>query len=335
METVKIIECPRDAWQGLPHVIPTDIKVTYLLRLIKAGFRHLDAVSFVSPKYVPQMADSEAVMATLMSVDLHGLRPLPPPWSASDLAIGASRLPSGPGAPPRPPAAQLPEVIGIVVNEQGLERALKTPGVSTIGYPYSVSANFRRQNANMSLSESRALVGKLQAATKAAGRKLVVYISMAFGNPYGEPWGPEIVEDALVWLKRIGVETISLADTVGHATPQEVGDLFRQLKGAAKGIELGAHLHSRPDGAAEKVLAAYQAGCRRFDSTLTGLGGCPFAADELVGNIATEVVVSTLHAHGATTGIEPWALLSAVEATMEIRRQYGERETTNTQRPHA
>jgi len=335
MERVKIVECPRDAWQGLPHVIPTDVKVTYLLRLIKAGFRHLDAVSFVSPKYVPQMADSEAVMTNLMSTDLHGLRPLPPPWAASDLAIGAARLPAGPGAPPRPPAAQLPEVIGIVVNEQGLERALKTPGVSTVGYPYSVSANFRRQNANMSLSESRALVGKLQAATKAAGRKLVVYISMAFGNPYGEPWGLEIVEDALVWLKGIGVDTISLADTVGHAAPEEVGDLFRQLKSAAKGIELGAHLHSRPDGAAEKVLAAYEAGCRRFDSTLTGLGGCPFAANELVGNIATEVVVSTLHAHGAVTGIEPWALLSAVEATMEIRKQYAERDTRDTQRPQA
>ncbi len=207
--------------------------------------------------------------------------------------------------------------------------------MSTIGYPYSVSANFRRQNANMSLSESRALVGKLQAATRTAGRKLVVYVSMAFGNPYGEPWGSEIVEDALVWLKGIGVETISLADTVGHAKPEEVGDLFHQLKGASRGIELGAHLHSRPDGAAEKVLAAYEAGCRRFDSTLTGLGGCPFAADELVGNIATEVVVSTLHAHGATTGIEPWALLSAVEATMEIRKQYGERDTRDAQRPLA
>jgi hydroxymethylglutaryl-CoA lyase len=337
METVKIVECPRDAWQGLPHVIPTDVKVTYLLRLFRAGFRHLDAVSFVSPTYVPQMADSEAVMANLMSADLHGLRPLPPPWAASDLAIGAARLPTGPGAPPRPPAAaaQHPEVIGIVVNEQGLERALKTPGVTTIGYPYSVSANFRRQNANMSLSESRALVGKLQAASTTAGRKLVVYISMAFGNPYGEPWGPEIVRDALVWLKGIGVKTVSLADTVGHATPEEVGDLFRQVREAAKGVELGAHLHSRPDGSAEKVLAAYEAGCRRFDSTLTGLGGCPFAADELVGNIATEVVVSTLHAHGATTGIEPWALLSAVEATMEIRRQYAEHDTRDTQRPRA
>jgi len=333
MEQVKIVECPRDAWQGLPHVIPTEVKVTYLLRLIRAGFKHIDAVSFVSPKYVPQMADSEAVMTNLLGVDLRGLRPLPPLPAASDLAIGSARLPIGPWAPPRSPAAptQLPEVIGIVVNEQGLERALKTPGVSTIGYPYSVSANFRRQNANMSLSESRALVGKLQAATKAADRKLVVYISMAFGNPYGEPWGPEIVEDALAWLKGIGVETVSLADTVGHATPKEVGDLFRELKRAAKGIELGVHLHSRPEGATEKVLGAYEAGCRRFDCALTGLGGCPFATDELVGNIATELVVSTLHAHGATTGIEPWALLSAVEATMEIRKQYGGQQVLSTQ----
>ena len=165
------------------------------------------------------------------------------------------------------------------MNEQGLERALATPGVTTIGYPYSISAYFRRANANMSRAESRALVEKLQRETKAAGRKLVVYISMAFGNPYDEPWGPEIVEDTLVWLKDIGVRTVSLADTVGTASPEDVAHLYRAVKDCVAGVEIGVHLHSRPERAAEKVLAAYEAGCRRFDGALTGLGGCPFAGD--------------------------------------------------------
>lgn len=299
----KIVECPRDAWQGLAEIIPTEAKVAYLRKLIEAGFRHIDAVSFVGPKHVPQMADSEEVMRQLSGSGLLA-------WeTAAEGSIPDSQAPS-------------PEIIGIVVNEQGLDRALATAGVSTIGYPYSVSANFRRQNTNMSLSQSRALVEKLHNAAKAAGRRLVVYISMAFGNPFGEPFGPEIVEEALLWLKGVGVQTISLADTVGKASPEEVGDMFRAMESPAQGLELGIHLHSRPEGAAEKVIAAYEAGCRRFDSALTGLGGCPFSGDELVGNIATEVVIGTLHAQGATTGIEPWALLKAVEATQELRRRY-------------
>jgi hydroxymethylglutaryl-CoA lyase len=294
MERVKIIECPRDAWQGLEKIVPTEVKADYLGKLLKAGFTHLDAVSFVAPKMVPQMADSEQVMELL----------------AETLQAATN------GSPP--------EVIGIVVNEKGLERALATPRVTTLGYPYSISANFRRQNANMSLRESRELVENIQQETKKAGRDLVVYISMAFGNPFGEPWGPEIVEDALEWLKGCGVKTVSLADTVGVSTAKETGELFRHLKPFTKDMELGVHLHAHAEGAAEKVLAAYEVGCRRFDSALTGLGGCPFAGDELVGNIPTEIVVSTLAKHGAEIGIEPWAMLSAVEATKEIRKQYAE-----------
>jgi len=296
MEAVRIIECPRDAWQGLKKFIPTEAKVAYLRKLIELGFHNLDAVSFVAPKYVPQMADSEAVMAAMAAT-----------------------------APARPnPESQIPspEIIGIVVNDQFVDRALRVPGVTTLGYPYSVSANFRRQNANMSLSESRALVEKLQRASEVMGRNLVVYISMAFGNPFAEPWSPEVVENTIAWLKQIGVRTVSLADTVGTAQPRDVGDLFRAVKGAAEGIELGVHLHSRLEGAAEKVLAAYDAGCRLFDSALTGLGGCPFAGDERVGNIPTEIVVGTLASLGVETGIESSALLAAVEATKEIRRQF-------------
>jgi hydroxymethylglutaryl-CoA lyase len=199
---------------------------------------------------------------------------------------------------------------------------LAAPGVGTLGYPYSISAYFRRANANMSRAESRALVEKLKKATKEAERNLVVYVSMAFGNPYDEPWGPEIVEDTLIWLKDIGVRTISLADTVGTATPEAVGKLYNAVKDCVAGVELGVHLHSRPEGMAEKVMAAYNAGCRRFDSTLTGLGGCPFAGDELVGNIATETVVHTLSEHGIDTGLQPSALTSALARAAEIRDRY-------------
>src|SRR5262249_16468499 len=175
--------------------------------------------------------------------------------------------------------------LGTVRNKRGRERPRAPPAVTTIGYPYSISAYFRRANANMSRDESRALVKRLQEATMAAQRGLVVYISMAFGNPYDEPWAPEIVADTLDWLKATGVNCVSLADTVGTASPKDVGELFRAVKPASGGVELGVHLHSRREGAAEKVLAAYEAGCRRFDGALGGLGGCPFAGDELVGNI--------------------------------------------------
>src|SRR5947209_7148940 len=179
----KLVECPRDAWQGLPDPIPTEYKAEYLGELFRAGFRHIDAVSFVSPKHVKQMADSEEVMSKL-----------------------SSSLSS---------EADAPEIIGIVVNEKGLDRALATPGVTTIGYPYSISAYFRRANANMTREESRKLVETLKKRTTEANRDLVIYISMAFGNPYAEPWGPEIVQDTLEWLKDVRVRNVSLADTGG------------------------------------------------------------------------------------------------------------------------
>src|SRR6266704_2878094 len=221
-----------------------------------------------------------------------------------------------------PAGAEQPEIIGIVVNEKGLERALATPGVTTIGYPYSISAYFRRANANMTREESRNLAEKLKKETAAANRGLVIYVSMAFGNPYDEPWGPEIVADTLEWLKDIRVRTVSLADTVGTASPQLVGDLYRRVKNHVAGIELGVHLHSRPENAEEKILAAYEAGCRRFDSALTGLGGCPFAGDNLVGNVATEGVLAALRKAGADPGIDPARLAKALEMTNEIRAKY-------------
>jgi hydroxymethylglutaryl-CoA lyase len=236
------------------------------------------------------MSDSEAVMARLLD-----------------------SLPDG---------STLPEIIGIVVNEKGLERALATPGVSTIGYPYSISAYFRRANANMTRAESRALVETLKRETKKADKDLVIYISMAFGNPYEEPWGPEIVQDTLDWLTDIHITTVSLADTVGTATPDLIHSLYSQVKDHVAGVELGVHLHSRPDTAEEKINAAYAAGCRRFDSALTGLGGCPFASDDLVGNIPTESVLAVLTRLGVTHDFSSSRIANALALTNDIRAKY-------------
>ncbi|MGA7921265.1 MAG: hydroxymethylglutaryl-CoA lyase [Candidatus Acidiferrales bacterium] len=291
---VTIVECPRDAWQGLRNVIPTEEKVQYLSRLISLGFRHIDAVSFVSPKHVPQMADSQAVMERISMV--------------------------------KTPEGDSPEVIGIVVNARGLERAIAAPGVTTVGYPYSISAYFRRANANMSRAESRELVEKLQQDSRRANKRLVIYISMAFGNPYDEPWGPELVAETLVWLKDLGVCTVSLADTAGTASPEDVADLYRGVKDTVAGVEIGVHLHSRPERAPEKVLAAFEAGCRRFDGALTGMGGCPFAGDELVGNIPTEAILTTLTSRGVSTGIDTKSLAVACAMTEELREKYAHTE---------
>jgi len=274
----------------LQDFIPTEFKANYLKELVLAGFKHIDAVSFVSPKHVKQMADSEEVMARLNDS--------------------------------LPAEIEKPEIIGIVVNEKGLERALKTPGVTTIGYPYSISAYFRRANANMSRDESRKLVEVLQKETKSANRGLVIYISMAFGNPYDEPWGPEIVEETLEWLKDIRVRTVSLADTAGTASAESITEVFRRASNYVAGMEIGVHLHSTPMGAADKILAAYNAGCRRFDSALTGLGGCPFASDELVGNIATEDVLAALSLAGYTQEQTGLHLEKVVKLTNEVRATY-------------
>ena len=289
-DTVTIVECPRDAWQGLARVIPTADKVEYLTRLVSLGFRHMDAASFAPAEHVPQMADSEDVVRRLAQAN-------------------------------GPPGHAL-EIIGIVVNTEGLERALATPGVTTIGYPYSISAYYRRASANLSRAESRGLVEKLRRETKAARRDLAVYVTMAFGNPYDEPWGPEIVEETLVWLKDAGVRTASLVDSAGTASPEEIAEVYRAAKDCVAGVEIGVHLHSRPERAQEKILAAYEAGCRRFDGALTGLGGCPMAGDESVGNIPTEAILTTLAALGVSTGIDTKSLAIACAMTHELREKY-------------
>jgi hydroxymethylglutaryl-CoA lyase len=274
--TVKIIECPRDAWQGLPVPIPAEVKADYLRALVTAGFRHLDAVSFVSEKAVPQMADSEQVLA---------LADLPSLTSRSD-------------------TDQL-EVIGIVVNVKGVERAINSSGVSTFGFPYSISPGFLERNQHQTPEEAVDTLETVASLAYKAGLDVVAYISMAFGNPYGDPWSLDEVVAACDLLADSGIETISLADTVGLATPQLVEEVVAAVVGnlqSANGqsIDLGVHLHARPDQAAAKITAAWRAGCRRFDSAIGGLGGCPFAQDVLVGNVATEIALSTLSALGAT-----------------------------------
>ncbi len=262
-QIVKLIECPRDAWQGLPPQIPTELKVRYLRTLIEAGFRHLDAVSFVSPKAVPQLADSEAVLAQL--------------------------------APPNDV-----EIIGIVVNEQGAERAIATGAVRTLGYPCSISETFLRRNQNQSLEENEETLRNMQQKATKSGLGMVVYISMAFGNPYQDPWSKERVADAVAEIAARGVPAISLADTVGIADPKLIQKVVSAVVESSPHCEIGVHLHSTRQAAAEKVLAAYDAGCRRFDSALGGLGGCPFAQDQMVGNIPTEEVIRALSERGVS-----------------------------------
>jgi len=256
-DPVKLIECPRDAWQGLKGIIPADLKVDYLKALISVGFKHLDAVSFVSPTAVPQMADSEQV-----------LKDLDPPDDV--------------------------EIIGIVVNEKGAQRAIATESVSTLGFPYSISESFLRKNQNQSAESALDELEKIHKKADEAHLNLAVYISMAFGNPYGDPWSAEEVVEAIGLLEVEDLRVISLADTVGVADPKLIREVVGAVMSKYDYLEIGVHLHSRPEHAADKILAAYDAGCRRFDSALGGLGGCPFAQDALVGNIATETVIDAL-----------------------------------------
>jgi hydroxymethylglutaryl-CoA lyase len=283
-EIVKLIECPRDAWQGLPGLIPADLKADYLKALISAGFKHIDAVSFVSPKAVPQMADSEEV-----------LKELDPPDDV--------------------------EIIAIVVNEKGAQRAIDTQAVSTLGFPYSVSETFLRKNQNQSFEGALDELEKVQKKGDNAGLSTVLYISMAFGNPYGDPWSADEVLDAIDLLEAEDLHMISLADTVGMASAQQIGELVGAVMAKYGYLEIGVHLHSRPDEAADKILAAYDAGCRRFDSALGGLGGCPFAQDALVGNIPTETIIEALGRRGA--GLPRLKPLDALlKATVGIGAKY-------------
>jgi hydroxymethylglutaryl-CoA lyase len=282
-ERVKLVECPRDAWQGLRGNVPTYLKLDYLQALIAAGFKHIDAVSFVSPTALPQMADAEEV-----------LKDLDPPDDV--------------------------EIIAIAVNEKGAQRAVKTETVGTLGFPYSVSPTFLHNNQRQTLEEAIDELEKIKQQADEAGLDTVVYISMAFGNPYGDLWSPEEVIDAVDLLESYGIKMISLADTVGLAGPGQIGELVSAVLAKYDYLEIGVHLHSRAEDAAEKILAAFDAGCRRFDSALGGLGGCPFAQDVLVGNIPTEKVLPALASRGVELPkLKPLDTLIRVSAEMGAR----------------
>jgi hydroxymethylglutaryl-CoA lyase len=269
MAEVKLVECPRDAMQGIHAFIPTDAKVRYLDLLLKTGFDTIDIGSFVSPRVIPQMADTAEVLAR---IDTEGSR--------SKLLV-------------------------IVANERGAEDAAEQERVSYLGYPFSISETFQQRNTNTSIEGSWARTAHIAETARKAGKELVVYISMAFGNPYGDPWNADI---ALHWTERLvnelGVRIIALSDTVGVARPEDVTAIFGALIPAMPQVEFGAHLHARPDNWKAKTDAAWNAGCRRFDGALKGYGGCPMAEDKLVGNLAMDRFIEDLEGRGIRTGID-------------------------------
>jgi hydroxymethylglutaryl-CoA lyase len=284
-DLVKIVECPRDAWQGLAALIPAARKAAYLRMLVAAGFTTIDAASFVSPAAVPQMADSEAVLKLL---DLH-----------EDV-----------------------ELIGIVVNERGAERAVATGAVRTLGFPYSISAEFLRRNQNQTQREALAVLQVIVKRAQYAGLNVVAYVSMAFGNPYGEACSADEVVAACSLLIESGIRQISLADTVGVATPMQIEETVTAALQANNSAEIGVHLHARPNEAAGKIRSAYRAGCRRFDAAIGGLGGCPFAQDALVGNIPTEILVAELKLLGVQ--LPEWQPLDElIVASAKIASEFG------------
>ncbi len=286
-EPITLVECPRDAFQGLPGLIPTQTKVAYLESLIEAGFSHIDFGSFVSPKAVPQMQDTRQVLDAIR----HQLKNT--------------------------------SLIAIVPNLQGLEAAIQAGDIRCAGFSLSVSETFQKRNFHQTLEQAWTVVNQLLERSQAVGMDLVVYLSMALGNPYGDPWS---VSDVVLHAEKLaskGIRQISLADTIGAATSSSVHTLFSECKKHLSGLDLGIHLHSRPDRWEELVLAAYSAGCRRFDGALMGMGGCPFAKDHLVGNVPTEGLVQCFARMGVETGILYAALEHPLSLAQKILGRYG------------
>lgn len=279
---VTYVECPRDSWQGLSRFIPTEEKIAYLQKLLDAGFRHLDVGSFVSPKAVPQLADTEAVLAGLTVPD---------------------------GA----------DLLCIIANERGLKRAASAPNVSSVGYPLSVNDTFQRRNTNRSLEDSWPLVETLLDASSRAGLRFVVYLSMGFGNPYEEPWQPEDTARAVSRLRGLGVENIALADTVGTATPERLRSV---LEAVASPETLGLHLHARPERWREPLELALSYGLAWFEGALAGVGGCPFAGDELVGNLPTELVLPWLECAAGNHIVQAEVLLELSQDAAQLATRY-------------
>lgn len=279
--TLKIVECPRDAMQGIHQFIPTEAKIRYINSLLKVGFDTLDFGSFVSAKAIPQLRDTAQVLDQL------------------NLSETQTKL------------------LAIVANKRGAEEACKHPQIDFLGYPFSVSETFQKRNTNATIAQSRSLVKELLELSNKHGKELVVYISMGFGNPYGEEWNVTIVEEFTHKLAEMGVKIVSLSDTIGTSNPESISYLFSTLIPALPQIEFGAHLHTTPQDWKPKVLSAYQNGCRRFDGAIKGLGGCPMAADDLVGNMPTEKLLSFAAEHKLDTGINNLAFESAYNKALQ------------------
>ena len=282
MSAIKITECPRDAMQGLSHFVPTDVKAAYINLLLQVGFDKIDFGSFVSPKAIPQMADTAEVLKEL------------------DLSNTRSKL------------------LAIIANYRGAENAVQYDEITYLGFPFSISETFQQRNTNATINEALETVKRIQALCGAKGKQLLVYLSMGFGNPYGDKWNNELV---LQWGKKLmaeGIHHIALADTIGIATPQQISGLYPLLKKELNTATVGIHLHSTPDTWYEKVEAAYKSGCTHFDTALKGYGGCPMAKDELTGNIATENVISYLQSQNINPGLDMDKFAEAMEYSGRI-----------------
>jgi hydroxymethylglutaryl-CoA lyase len=279
---MKIIECPRDAMQGIDEFIPTDKKIRYINQLLKVGFDTIDFGSFVSPKAIPQLRDTAEVLAGL------------------DLKSTSSKL------------------LAIVANTRGAEEAAKHDAIQYLGFPLSISETFQQRNTNKSITEALNTLVEIQNICAGTRKQQVVYISMGFGNPYNDPYDVDVVGKFVDILNTLGVQIISLADTIGVSTPEQITYLFASLSKRFPSVELGAHLHSNPRTSREKIEAAYNAGCKRFDGAIKGFGGCPMAKDELVGNLATETILSYLQERDAIRGIDPKAFVQVLNMADEI-----------------
>lgn len=286
MQQVKIIECPRDAMQGIKDWIPTEKKAQYIQALLRCGFDTIDFGSFVSPKAIPQMRDTAEVLAKL------------------DLTNTTSKL------------------LAIVANLRGAQDAVKFPEIDYLGYPFSISENFQMRNTHKTIAESVELLQDILDIAGANNKKVVAYLSMGFGNPYGDPWNVEIVAEWTEKLSAMGVEIISLSDTIGSSTPEIITYLFSSLIPAYPQIEFGAHLHTTPDSWQEKVHAAAQAGCVRFDGAIQGFGGCPMAKDDLTGNMPTEKLLSYFQTTKQDTQVNAILFESAYNEALKIFSNY-------------
>lgn len=279
---MKIIECPRDAMQGIDKFIVTDDKIRYINQLLKVGFDTIDFGSFVSAKAIPQMRDTKEVLAGL------------------DISATKSKL------------------LAIVANTRGAEEAAQFQQITYLGFPLSISETFQQRNTNKSITEALNTLSDIQTICESSGKQQVVYISMGFGNPYNDPYSITLVEQFVDILNTLGVKIISLADTIGVSTPEQIKYLFEKLSGKFRDVELGAHLHSAPQTAVEKIRAAYEAGCNRFDGAIKGFGGCPMAKDDLVGNLATETILSYLDEKKVSAGINAEEFVKAMAIADEI-----------------